>query len=225
MANVTINDLPGAPGSAAQDGDEIEIQRGASSYRVLAEWLRTYARAGLTLAWSAITGTPTTRGANTVLAGPATGADAAPTFRALVADDLPAVATRAGALTIRAAEYAAGWAIGAEVGEFAAGYCRTPSLDLTWATEARLTLINAGEFPAAARARVQYSLDNGATWPGALGVGDGPEITGMAAYATRDSGWVALAPAAQAAAVMLRLVGLDGDGTTGYVGNVYVELR
>lgn len=62
MADKTIAQLTAAPGAAAQSGDQLEIQRGAASYHITAGWLVSLARAGLTLAWSAITGTPTTLG-------------------------------------------------------------------------------------------------------------------------------------------------------------------
>jgi hypothetical protein len=82
MADVRVKDLASTAATIA-DTDYVVVDSTADGTRkALATAVKTYAQTG-------VLATATTRTANTVYAGPATGADAAATFRALVAADIP----------------------------------------------------------------------------------------------------------------------------------------
>jgi hypothetical protein len=82
--------------------------------------------------------------------------------------------------------------------------------DLSNAVEARLTLRVATAGATGSTIRAQYSTDNGATWAD-LGTSVAIDVTGTNANA--KSGWVAL-PGAAKTDVLIRLMGLGGDGAT-----------
>jgi hypothetical protein len=82
MADVRVKDLASTAATIA-DTDYVVVDSTADGTRkALATAVKTYAQTG-------VLSSTTTRTANTVYAGPATGADAAATFRALVAADIP----------------------------------------------------------------------------------------------------------------------------------------
>ncbi|HXJ69618.1 MAG TPA: hypothetical protein VNM39_11980 [Verrucomicrobiae bacterium] len=81
--------------------------------------------------------------------------------------------------------------------------------------------------PAGCILQLQYSLDNGATWAyvdGLLTTSGGPQVS-IATTATTAAGpWVAITALAKSAQVLLRLVGLTGDGSTSpVIGAVHAE--
>lgn len=64
--------------------------------------------------------------------------------------------------------------------------------------------------------QVQYSLDDGSTWAyldGLLTTSGGPQAPVATIAKTQTGPWVAIAAAAQRENVLIRLVGLTGDGT------------
>ena len=122
MANLKISQL--TPGNPAQSGDVIPIERSDVNFSITAGSIAALATAGVTsvgfegdgtvlssVESGPVTGsgilsaTLNTQSANLVLAGPATGSAATPTFRSLVLADLPSIpwsslANPAGNLTL-----------------------------------------------------------------------------------------------------------------------------
>jgi hypothetical protein len=98
MADVRVKDLASTAATIA-DTDYVVVDSTADGTRkALATAVKTYAQTG-------VLATATTRTANTVYAGPATGADAAATFRALVAADIPDISATYATTAAVAASY------------------------------------------------------------------------------------------------------------------------
>lgn len=81
--------------------------------------------------------------------------------------------------------------------------------------------------PAACILQLQYSLDSGATWlylDALLTTAGGPQVPITSTASTLTGPWVIITPLAKAAQVLLRLVGLTGDGATSpVIGAVHAE--
>jgi hypothetical protein len=98
MADVRVKDLASTAATIA-DTDYVVVDSTADGTRkALATAVKTYAQTG-------VLSSTTTRTANTVYAGPATGADAAATFRALVAADIPDISATYATTAAVAAAY------------------------------------------------------------------------------------------------------------------------
>lgn len=76
--------------------------------------------------------------------------------------------------------------------------------------------------------QVQYSIDSGSNWlylDGLLTTSGGPAAPIATTASTLTAGWVAIAAGAKVDQVLLRLVGLTGDGTIDPVlGAAFLEL-
>lgn len=110
-----------------------------------------------------------------------------------------------------------------EFGNTTSGRARA---DLTGATQARL-IVRTNSAPSAnTKIRVQYALvSDGSGTFNYLDGDAGPSITIGSQIATAASSWVNITPAAMTD-VILRLVTLDGDGSTSANwANMYLEVR
>lgn len=99
-----------------------------------------------------------------------------------------------------------------EFGSPAALAERRAAVDLTGVTEARITCRQTVAAIAGAELRAQYSTDGGTNWS-YLDAAAGPAVATPASAAWRFGAWVNVAAAAKTANVLIRVVGINGNGT------------
>lgn len=121
---------------------------------------------------------------------------------------------------------AVSWAIPSSITEFAAATASRLRADLRQAKEARLVANCTVVAATGATLRVQYSLDNGSNWYYLDGV-SGPSVAADA-VAVAASAWAPIAARdnPEWEDVLLRVVGIGGNGSTaGSYANIVLEVR
>ncbi len=169
--------------------------------------------------------TKATETANTVWAGPTTGAAAQPTFRALVAADIPSGASGqpTDILVISPGAASIPWVVPVAVTEFNGSKIYETTFDLTHFTQARIMVAMAAAPANTPILYGQYSTNSGSTWA-YLDGGSGPQVTPNAG-GVNASGWVTLASGAKAD-VWLRIVGSDAGGPiASSFGTIYLQAK